>query len=297
MLLGLVAVLLWSTVATAFKLALAQLTPFELVTIASVTSVFIFFALLAVQGRLGETLRLGKQRWRFYAVVGALNPGIYYWVLFAAYDRLPAQQAQAINYTWAIAMALLAVPILKQKLRLRELVAMTVAYSGVFIIATGGHWNLAETQWDGVGLALVSTVLWASYWLANTKNTDAPIPALFWCFCWGVIWLLIALLLQYGLPTEGVRPFANIDGYGLLAALYVGIFEMGLTFLIWLTAMRTAEKAASVSMLIFLSPFISLLFIYAILNETIQITTLVGLVLICTGLLLQRERRDKPVKK
>ncbi|MFC7160374.1 DMT family transporter [Pseudidiomarina halophila] len=235
LLFGLAAVGLWSTVATAFKIALDYLSPLHLLFLAAGTSTLIFLSLLVWQRRVRETLLLGRRRWLFYSLQGALNPFIYYWVLFAAYDRLPAQQAQAINYTWAITMALLAVPLLKQRLSVRELSAMLIAYGGVVLIATGGQWDFQQTNWLGIGLALLSTLLWASYWLINTKNTDPPIPAMFWCFAFGSVFLAIAVALD-------PRPLPWFEWRAWAAAGYVGVFEMGVTFLLWLTAMRTAEK-------------------------------------------------------
>ncbi|RUO60607.1 DMT family transporter [Pseudidiomarina insulisalsae] len=279
---GLAAVALWSTVATAFKLALMLLTPLHLLFLAALTSTLVFLLLLLWQGRLREILQLGRQRWLFYLAMGALNPFIYYWVLFAAYDQLPAQQAQAINYTWAITMSLLAVPVLKQRLGVKELLAMLVAYGGVVLIATGGQWDFTQTNWTGIGLALLSTLLWATYWLVNTRNTDAPIPAMFWCFAFGSVCLAVAVAVD-------TRPLPWHEWKALAAAMYVGLFEMGITFLLWLTAMRTAEKTSQLSMLIFLSPFMSLVLIYFILGEVIQLTTLIGLSLICCGLYLQRK--------
>ena len=281
LLLGLCAVLLWATVATAFKIALQFLTPRQLVLIAALTSVIIFAGFISWQRQWRNTLLLAKTRTRFYLLLGLLNPFAYYWVLFIAYSQLPAQQAQAINYTWAITMSLLAVPILKQTLSKRELGAMLVAYAGVFLIATGGQWDFSQTNWLGISIALASTLLWASYWLINIRNTDAPVPALFWCFLWGSVWLLAAELLW---PSPW-----QLDWRGLSAGIYVGIFEMGLTFLLWLLAMRQAEKTSQISMLIFLSPFLSLILIYAILGEVIQPTTPIGLSLICLGLYLQRK--------
>lgn len=284
---ALAAVLLWSTVATAFKLALRYLSPLQLLSIAALTSLLTFALILTIQQRWRETLLVGRTRAKFYCVQGFINPAAYYWVLFAAYNQLPAQQAQAINYTWAITMALLAVPFLKQRLSKNELMAMTLAYVGVFLIATGGTWDFSQTNWYGICLALISTVLWAVYWLLNTKNTDKPVPALFWCFFWGSLWLVGFNVFE--VTFLGTEQSWQIPFEGLLAGVYVGLFEMGFTFFLWLTAMRLATKTAQISVLIFLSPFISLLLIYFILNETIQSTTLIGLSLICIGLYRIRE--------
>ena len=62
---------------------------------------------------------------------------------------------------------------------------------------------------------------------------------------------------------------------------------MGLTFVLWLSALRASENTARVSQLIFLSPFLSLIFIHFVLGETIATSTYVGLVLIVGGLLLR----------
>ena len=58
----------------------------------------------------------------------------YYLILFAAYDRLPAHIAQPINYTWAITLALLAVPLLGQRLSKRTLTGILISYLGVVLL-------------------------------------------------------------------------------------------------------------------------------------------------------------------
>lgn len=76
---------------------------------------------------------------------------------------------------------------------------------------------------------------------------------------------------------------------GLGAAIYSGLFEMGLTFVVWLRALRLSASAAGVSNLVFLSPFISLFLVQLIVGERILLSTLVGLSLIVTGILAHKE--------
>ena len=77
-------------------------------------------------------------------------------------------------------------------------------------------------------------------------------------------------------------------GVGLGAAVYIGIFEMGLAFLCWSQALRLAENTSRVSNLIFLAPFLSLLLIHYVLGEPIYTSTFIGLGVIVGGLLLQK---------
>ena len=86
---------------------------------------------------------------------------------------------------------------------------------------------------------------------------------------------------------------------GWLAVSYVGLFEMGITFVLWLSALRLTQNTARISNLIFVSPFISLLLLANIIGEEIHPSTLIGLVMIVCGLVVQqfygKKKELKPV--
>ncbi len=138
MMFGLATVLLWSTVATAFKLALADLTPLQLLLIACVASILVMGTTLVIQRRWHWVFQLSRKQYLQSFVMGLINPCLYYFFLFGAFDRLPAQEAQPINYTWALVLAYLSVPFLGQRLRGRDILAGLVCYAGVVVIATRG---------------------------------------------------------------------------------------------------------------------------------------------------------------
>lgn len=277
------AVLLWSTVATAFKITLDHMSPLQMLTVASTVSTLALLVITWQQKKLPLVATELRSAPGFYLMMGALNPGIYYLVLFAAYDLLPASQAQPLNYTWAIALTFLAAIFLNQRIRRRDWVAAALGYFGVLVIATKGDvlsFTQAMASPLGVGLALVSTLLWASYWILNTRRQSEPV---------------VSLLLGFALATPALWAMSFLFGgwqsvpwQGWLAVTYVGLFEMGITFFLWLKALRLTSNVALVSNLIFISPFISLLLLAHIIGETIYPATLVGLVLIVVALLVQR---------
>jgi drug/metabolite transporter (DMT)-like permease len=216
--------------------------------------------------------------------MGLLNPVLYYLVLLRAYDLLPAQQAQAINYTWAISLAVLAIPVLGHRLSRRDLLALVLGYGGVLIIATRGQvLRLQFESLEGVALALLSTLIWALYWLLSTRNGRDPVACL--CLNFAIAApVAVALCAMYSsLTPPGWR--------GLAGAAYVGLFEMGLTFALWSTALSLSSGVSRIGNLIFLSPLASLVFIATILGEPIHPATLVGLALIIPGVLLQQRQR------
>ncbi|WP_413471951.1 DMT family transporter [Shewanella baltica] len=289
---GMAAVFLWSTVATAFKIALSYYTPLQLVFVAVLTSIVALGGILAWQKKLSLLKQQFLRRPAFYLVTGLINPFLYYVVLFKAYSLLPAQQALSLNYTWAVLLPLLAAPLLKQHLRKSDIVAALIAYTGVFIIATGG--DISGFSFDspfGIGLALTSTLLWCLYWIVNTKDQGDPVVSLLLSFLIGLPFIAVTLVLTDTLPSFSLK--------AIFAGMYVGLFEMGITFVLWLMALKTATRTANISTMVFLSPVMSIGFIAWILQETIAMATYLGLAFILSGMMLQQlwprytERKSK----
>jgi len=271
---GICAVLLWSTVATGFKLGLTVMTPVQLLLVGSCVSALVFVPAAMRQGWPARSFDPGEGL-RF----ALLNPVLYYLILFEAYDRLPAQIAQPLNYTWAIMLALLAVPLLGQKLTGRMLAGIGIGYVGVLVLLSQGRFDvMPDLDWLGVILALVSTVIWAGYWLFNARSSTEPNALMATSF-------LLAIPILAGLCFLGPG-FPSLTGDVLFYGAWVGLVEMGVTFLLWQQALRLTTQAARIGQLIFLSPFISLLLIGAVLGETVHATSWAGLGIIVAGLLV-----------
>lgn len=284
---GLSAVLLWSTIATAFKLSLRHLQPIELLLFAGFFSTILLGVILTVQGKLNLVLQNSRRDLLLSVALGGLNPFLYYIILLKAYDLLPAQQAQPLNYTWAITLSLLAVPLLKQRVVARQWLALLISYAGVLVISTEGKpFSLEFTDPLGVALALGSTIVWALYWIFNTRDKRDPIVGLFTNFLCGFPFVLVCYLIMSDLSLPSLE--------GLFGAAYVGLFEMGACFILWLMALKKTSNMARISNLIFLSPFLSLVFIHFFVGEDILPATFIGLLLIVAGLLVQQS--VKPVQ-
>ncbi|EIT7025983.1 DMT family transporter [Vibrio vulnificus] len=284
---GLSAVLLWSTVATAFKLTLAEFSPIQMLTVASVVSAMALLTICALQGKLTQISTTFLSNPWYYLLLGLINPLAYYLILFKAYDLLPASQAQAINYSWAITLTLMAAVFLGQKIRKQDWVACVFSYVGVIVIATKGDLlGLSFESPLGVALALTSTLLWAGYWVLNTKNQADPIVGV-------LLGFLVAIPFAIALAVIEGQSWGQISMHGWLAVTYVGLFEMGVTFVLWLSALKLTNNTARISNLIFASPFISLMLLSSIIGEEIHPTTLIGLMLIIAGLVIQQIKWGK----
>ena len=275
------AVLLWSTVASIFKLTLRHVDFVHLLLISSWTAFLALFLVLIAQGKVSLLRRLTVRELLYSAGLGALNPYVYYLVLFKAYSLIPAQEALALNYTWPVVLVLLSVPLLGQRIGAGSVAAILVSFFGVVMIATRGELgDLGVSHPLGASLALGSSLVWALFWIFNLRDRRDPVLKLFLSFGFGSLFILATVLLG-----EGIR-IPNWPGF--LGGIYSGLFEMGLTFLLWLKALELARTTARVSNLVFLSPFLSLVLVRALVGEAILPSTLAGLVLIVCGILLQQ---------
>lgn len=278
---ALAAVLIWSTVATAFKLGLRELHYSQLIFVAAGVSALFLFLYLMVTGQAVQITKSTRREWMRSALTGAINPFGYYLVLFKAYSLLPAQLAQPLNMIWPITLSLFSVYMLKQKIGLRHFLAMGLSFTGIVVLSSqGGIEGFRQTSYTGVALALGSSIFWALYWILNVKDPRSEALKLFMSFLFGFLYLLILMAFTGG--------FKIATGLSLWAAIYIGLFEVGITYLLWMRAMQLSSNNARIGNLTFLSPFISLIFIALILKETILPTTIAGLILIISGIIWQQ---------
>jgi drug/metabolite transporter (DMT)-like permease len=156
-----------------------------------------------------------------------------------------------------------------------------VSFVGSFVIATGGDvFEFKFTNSYGVALAAGSTIVWALFWLLNVRDKRDESVKLFLNFAFGLIYILV-----YGLITKSIN-VPNLNG--VIGVSYVGIFEMGVTFFLWMKALSLSKTTAKVSNLIYFAPFISLFIVNLTIGEEIKTATIVGLILIIGGILMQR---------
>ena len=83
---ALITLLMWSTVATAFKLTLAYASVLQTLMIASLVSSLTLLVMVIATGQSRLLLQSFRGQWRFTLIAGMLNPVFYYLILFEAYD-------------------------------------------------------------------------------------------------------------------------------------------------------------------------------------------------------------------
>jgi len=276
-----IAIFFWSTVATAFKLALEHLEPIQLVFYSTLFSVIVLFFITLIQGKLNLIKDFSRSDLLRCAFLGLLNPCLYYIILFKGYDILPAQEAMVINFSWPIMIVILSIPILKQTIDIKSFLSIVVCYVGVVVIASKG--DVFSMQFEsplGVGYILFTTVIWSLFWLFNTKNSNDSLVSLFLIFLFSLPYILVIVYFSNSFIIPSTK--------GFIGSAYIGLFEMGISVVLWQLALKTSTTVSRVASLVFITPFLSLLILHFVLKETILASTIFGVILICLGLILQK---------
>ncbi len=285
-LLALLAVLFWSTMSSAFKITLRYIDYDQLLLWTSLSGI----AGLFIINRFGKSPLKLKDITRKHiftsAILGLLNPFLYYLILFKAYDLLEAQIAGTLNYIWPVTLVLLSIPLLGQKIRWLSILAILISFFGLVIISTHGDllgFKVANPL--GVALAVGSSIFWALYWIINLKDDREETGKIMLNLVFGFFYIFLYLLFLKGFEAPDIR--------GIAGAVYIGLFEMSITFVIWLKALQYSINTAKVSNLIYLSPFIALFVIRFTVGEEIYTATIIGLVFIIAGIILQQFVNEK----
>lgn len=285
----LIAVVSWSTVATAFKIGLRHYSHYELLLVSAISALLIFALVLSFQKKWVLIKRITHKEWGLFAITGLLSPAGYYLILFKAYDLLPAQIAQSINYSWAIVLTLLLAVFMKQRIPVLKFLGMAISLGGVALISLGSK-SLSGVQLSitGLFLAFISAFVWASFWILNKKSEHIDnVLVLFVSFLFGSIYLVIGSLFV-DVQLQSLK--------GALSSLYVGLFEMAIPFIFFGLALKKTDNPALINQLCYLSPFISLFIIQSVLGESIYLTTIIGLLLIIGGILFNEYALGKKHK-
>lgn len=277
---GLLTVLSWSTSAAAFKFTLAYLDVLPLLFYSTLLATLLLGCFLAARGKLGMIFRLGKRDYFYFLGLGFLNPFVYYQMVFKAYDLLPAQIAQPINYTWVITLALISVPLLRQPLTRKDILSTLICYSGVVVLSCRGGAGGADISLTGIFLAFSCTLIWAFYWICNIRSRQDSLTGIFLSFLFSLPFSALACFLFSSFRLDGMT--------GLFGAAWIGCFEFSVPFVTWMAALSLSGNTNRVANLIFITPFLSLVFIYYVLGETISLQTVAGLAIIVSGLLIQK---------
>lgn len=271
-------ILIWSTMATVSKLLLNNLNSLYVLCLSSFFATAFLLILIILNGKIKE-LKNYKVKDYFIIILAGI-PGIFLYNLFyyLGGNYLLASQAFTINYLWPIMSVIFACIILREKITIKKIVAIILSFLGVFFVAGNVFSATSITILYGMLFCLLAAVSYGLFTaLTQLIHYDKTISMMLYHFAAFVLSGITLLFVQ----TETV-----VSGFEILGLIYNGVFIMAIASTNWALALKSGETAR-ISNLAYITPFLSLIWTYIILNEKISFLSLIGLSLIVLGILIQ----------
>ena len=186
---------------------------------------------------------------------------------FFVYANKTTTAANAIflQYTAPIYILILAPFILKEKFRASDLITVIVCLAGMslFFLETPGAENRLATNifWGNIA-ALVSGVFFGLYFilLRHPRSLENENPAL--SVFYGNI---IIVLLMF--PLIFNNPPAQISSNDILAILFLGIFQIGIAYVLFTKGIAEGVRSLDASIVGFVEPLLNPIWVFLILGE------------------------------
>ncbi len=279
---ALTASILWGSSASIIKLLLKNLNNIQILLYVSFFASIALFIIVVFQKKFSIIKTYKLKDYVRFAYMGFIGVFMYYFFLYLALYYLKAQEAFIINYLWPIMIVIFAIPILGEKFNVKKIIAVLISFIGVVIIATQGNiQSLHFAKPLGVIFAITAAVSYGLFSVLGKKQNDDKTTSMMFYYIFTFIYTLIAVLIFGFVP--------NITVIQLTGLLWMGLFTSGGAFLLWFLALKYGDTT-KIANIAFLTPFFSLVYIYFLLHEKIQIYSIIGLIFICIGIFIQNRK-------
>ncbi|WP_461354002.1 DMT family transporter [Bradyrhizobium sp. USDA 4454] len=221
----------------------------------------------------GQTLRVPDGMWPRLALVSTLSIGGWVASMGLALIWLRASEAAVLGISIPVWVALVAWPVLGERVSLPRALALSVALAGIAMLIGGGGIDASFGKLPGILFALagalcvgLGTVLTKSFKLAMP-----PLSLAAWQLAIGCVPVAIA-----GLVIEQPQ-LAALSQLGWASMLYMTLIQFCLCYVCWFAALERLP-AATASIGTLLVPVVGVLAAAAMLREPLSTSDIAALV-------------------
>jgi probable blue pigment (indigoidine) exporter len=211
--------------------------------------------------------------WTRAAILGALNIGLFFGLLFIAAERLPGGIAGPITATQPLIVAALAWPLLGERPSSRRIVAGLAGVAGValMVLESGAALDTVGVAAAlGAAASMASGVVLAKRWRPPEGVTAVAVTG--WQLAAGGLLLLPAVPLAEGLP-------ATLTTESAFGFLYLGAVGTALAYSLWFSSLQRLPAVAA-SLMTLLSPLTAVLLGAAVAGESLTPSQVGGVALV-----------------
>jgi len=273
----------WASIAAVTKLLLVDLDSMQILCISTFLASLTLVIINAVTKKTSILKQYGAKDFTILILIGILGMFFYNFFLYTALVYLPAQEGFIINYLWPIMIVIFAAPILKEKLTAHKITAIGLSFAGIVIVVTKGNFNEIDLSSPlGIIFAVFAAISYGLFSVLVKKYAYDESISMMIFYITAFVISFIAMNLNSSMPSLNTMQW--------LGLAWNGIFNCALAYTSWALALKYGETD-KIANLAFLTPFLSLVYIYFLLAEQISIYSVLGLFVIILSIFIQNFRK------
>ena len=272
-------ILSWGLIPVVTKYILIELNNLQMLFYSTIFSCIVLGGIVLFQKKTSVVATYSIHDYAKVGVLGFLGTYLYYVLLYGALALTSASEGFILAYTWPMLVIILAFPLLREKLTIKKLCSIFISFLGIVVIVTHGSiFTLSFTSLQGDILALGGAGVFALFSVLGKKYQYDQVVSVFIYFVTALVFITPTLLLFSSLKMPSFHVW--------LWLLLNGFLVNGVSYIFWFKALEYGDTSV-ISNALYLTPFLSLVYIALFLGEQILLSTVVGLVIIVVGIVLQ----------
>lgn len=271
-------IIFWASAPVAAKKILVELDNLQTLFYSTLLSFLVIGIIVVAQKKIKELKRTSAKDFLAMGILGFLGSYLFYVFLYGALSLTTASEAFVLDYTWPVMVLILAFALLKEKITIQKILAILIGFFGIVVIVTNGKLlSLNVTSVTGDILALLGAFTFALFSVLGKKFNFDKTVSVFVYFLSALFFVTLTVLMFSSIPW----PSASIWPW----LLYNGILVNGVTYIFWFNALEHGDTHI-ISNALYLTPFLSLVYIWLLLDEKILPSSIVGLLIIVAGIVV-----------
>lgn len=277
-------ILLWSISPAVATVALEELSNFQLLFYVNLIAVIMLFTLNAILGKLPLFQKYTKENFLRMFGMGFLGLFLYYIFLYGSFELAPTGEANIINYLWPVFVVIFSILILKEKFNCTTILAILLSFLGAMLVFSKGEMSAPDGA-NAVGylLAFAAAIVYGLFSVLGKKLYFDKFTSMLAYYVSSFILIVPTMLLISGFAIPQ-------SPSTLLALLFLGGLSSSVGFVFWFKALALGDTH-KIANLAYITPFLALVFVYFINGEATPLISILGLILILAGILLQSRNR------
>ncbi len=256
--------------------------------------VLALFTYIAMTHQLKEWYMVFKRNFSSFLLIGVLFYVVPFLLQFWSLGLTTPINQSILSNTQTFWVVIFNLIFFKQKPKFRFLIGLVLTIIGVLIILVDGSLGFSSSTLMGDILSLISFILWGGYtaFAKPIAMKEKPIHITFFITVIGAV-----IFIPLSFITDVSQEMSQLNWGQWLNLFYLGFICIGITYLLWNTALANKEtRSENIVLLTLLSPVVAVISSIILVDGVLTIKILIGFIIIAVGFIIS-EYPSKDGKK